>query len=212
MAVGIYTILLQQEEEILDGWVIAIVAISAFFLLFAGGMTLTSLRYILTNITNIDMMRRSQTHYLAVHIPRNTPPSSAYTTITYPLAYPSYLPNGQPTWSGPIPPSQPAQVSERDRLAERRFAILHTKARENPWDLGYGANWRSVMGERVIDWLLPLRHSPCCNHESQFSDYRLGPLLNELKERYGLPVDDQDQPGDAVEGGIELQGGVIPQP
>lgn len=177
----------QNEEEGIDGWVIALLAVSAFFLLFAGGMTLTSFRYVLINITNIDMMRRSHTYYLAVRIPRDAPPDSAYRTIVYPL------PDGSQN-SDDVPLS----VARRDRLAERKFAILETKTRENPWDLGWKGNWKSIMGERVIDWFLPLRHSPCCDHDGRTdSDYAVGKLIDTLRERYGVPRLTEEE-GDAV--------------
>lgn len=48
-------------------------------------------------------------------------------------------------------------------------------------------NWKSVMGDNFIEWMLPIRHSPCCNHESMESDYKFGPLISKLRKRYGIP-------------------------
>ncbi|KAG5982075.1 hypothetical protein E4U55_002310 [Claviceps digitariae] len=195
LAVSIYCLTEQLHDSAInvDGWVIAVIALSAFFFLFAFGMTLTAGRYILTNTTNIDMLRKRQFFTLAVRIPQDTPPSSNYRTITYPLqstqplasTAESHLPNGS---------TRPKVV--RDKLATRKFAILTAGAGENPWDLGLYENWKSVMGTSVTEWLLPLRHSPCCNHDSMVSDYPFGPLVNELRQRYGVPdLDDRAASG-----------------
>ncbi|KAG6016770.1 hypothetical protein E4U43_003136 [Claviceps pusilla] len=176
---------LNGQDISVDGWVIAVISLSAFFLLFAFGMTLTAGRYILTNTTNIDMLRKRQFVTLAVRIPQDTPPSSNYRTITYPLQYNI---RALPSTADSRPPNRSTGPTvARDTLAARKFAILTAEAGENPWDLGLCENWKSVMGMSVIEWLLPLRHSPCCNHDSMVSDYPFGPLVNELRQRYGVP-------------------------
>ncbi|KHO00378.1 DHHC zinc finger membrane protein [Metarhizium album ARSEF 1941] len=185
-AISVYCLVknLDSGNIVVDGWVIAIIAISSIFGLFSFGMTLTAGHYILTNITNIDMLRRRQTFNLAVRIPRGTPPSPKYQTITYPLL---------PTAAGATMPVQAdyasASASARDQDAFRTFAILKTEPYENPWHLGFWENWKSVMGNKPSEWFLPIRHSPCCNHDSVHSDYPLGPLLDELRKRYELPDD-----------------------
>jgi palmitoyltransferase len=156
---------------------VAVIALSGLFCLFAFGMTLTAGRYIFTNITNIDMLRRRQTFNLAVLIPRGTPPSPTYRTVVYPL---QALQPGQ--MNGLANP-----ISTRDDAAFRTFAILKTEPSENPWNLGLWENWKSVMGHNPLEWLLPIKGSPCCSHDSMHSDYPMGPLLDELKQRYGLP-------------------------
>ncbi|PQE33536.1 Palmitoyltransferase PFA5 protein [Rutstroemia sp. NJR-2017a WRK4] len=47
-----------------------------------------------------------------------------------------------------------ASQSVRDQQAVRTFAILETvHPGDNPWDLGSALlNWKTVMGDRVIDW------------------------------------------------------------
>ncbi|ORY60634.1 palmitoyltransferase PFA5 [Pseudomassariella vexata] len=81
-------------------------------------------------------------------------------------------------------PKEPQNA--RDALAQRTYAILRTDPGENPWDLGFWQNWKDVMGNNILDWFLPLRRSPCTCHDSQESYYRMGPLLSELRARYGI--------------------------
>ncbi|OAA75045.1 DHHC zinc finger membrane protein [Akanthomyces lecanii RCEF 1005] len=210
LGISSYTVSQQSgERRDADGWVVAGVVLSAFFLLFSGGMALTSLRYILTNMTNIDMFSRTRLSYLAVHIPLESPPSSYYPTIVYPLEQPSLLPPPPApaaagaeeltaaaaadaaatpaVVSGGATPGSVPESPPRDVQAQRKFAILRVESRENPWDLGFRRNWTSVMGHTPLEWLLPIKHSPCCDHDSMESDYPAGKLLDELKGRYSFP-------------------------
>lgn len=159
-------------------------------------MTATCCRFLFENTTNIDMLKKEQTYTLAVRIPQNTPPSREYRTITYPLSRTpsqySSLTDGQ--LDGHIDP-----VSYRDEQATRIFAILQAEPGENPWNLGYWSNFKSVMGDNILEWLLPIRHSPCCNHDENESMYRIGPLVTKLKKRYGIATDPVK-----AENGIEM--------
>lgn len=62
----------------------------------------------------------------------------------------------------------------------------------NIWDLGsWWLNLKAVMGDRLIDWFVPFRRSPCCDHGSPVSQFPLGPDFKLLLEEVGL-VDDWD--------------------
>lgn len=97
------------------------------------------------------------------------PPPKIYKgTVTYPL----HLPSDRPPIPAPVP---------------RRFAILETPRGLNPWNLGSPyRNFKAVFGENFIDWLLPLKHSPCCDHSSQISEFPLGPEFEVLLVDAGL--------------------------
>jgi palmitoyltransferase len=193
LASAAYCLALQvQDVGVPDGRVIAVIALAAFFGLFTFMMSATSARFILTNITNVDMLRKAWVYQLAIRVPTGTPSTEKYHTITYPLPRANTvqqelrLPSG-----GGHTASLGAAVlgnssSARDRLASRTFAILRAEPKENPWDLGWKKNWETVMGTNIIDWLLPVRRSPCALHEDTESDYKVGPLIAELKARYGL--------------------------
>ena len=182
-----------QQGRGLDGWVITVIVLAAVFGFFTFGMTLMSSRFVFTNITNIDVLRKSQTFFLAVRMPLDSPPSDKFPTIVYPLQprrASETTGEGHPQVNGSA-----GHSSARDQQATRRFAILRTEPGENPWDLGYWGNWKSVMGNSIVEWLLPVKHSPCCDHDSMQSDYQFGPLVVELKQRYGVPDMDTDMRG-----------------
>lgn len=179
--------------ETVDAHLIAILAIGGFFGLFTFMMTVTSWRYIATNMTNVDMLgARKKVYQLAVRVPLGTVTNDKYQTVTYPLQSTRGPPNGNANGgafrgrtrfdgSG-SPPSH----AGRDALAHRTYAILKTEAGENPWDLGVWKNWQQVMGHNLLDWFLPIRRSPCVDHDSHESYYRMDKLLKKLKANYGL--------------------------
>jgi palmitoyltransferase len=80
------------------------------------------------------------------------------------------------------------RLSTRDLQATRTFAILPMlKAGDNPWDLGSRfLNLKTVMGMQVLDWFLPIRRSPSCNHEDAESQFQLGPWVDLLKSSIGF--------------------------
>lgn len=150
-------------------------------------MALTSLRYILNNMTNIDMFSRNRISYLAVRIPLETLPSSHYSTIVYPLQQPQLLPPAPATGAPGGVVSAVPETTPRDQRAQHKFAILRLESRENPWDLGFARNWTSVMGHSPLTWLFPIKHSPCCDHDSMEGDYPTGPILDDVKRRFNFP-------------------------
>lgn len=93
----------------------------------------------------------------------------------------------EPSESRPNPPMR-ERVTERDLQATRTFAILPMlQAGDNPWDLGSRLlNFKTVMGPGLLDWLLPIRRSPCCDHEDITSQYAIGPRVDELKSSVGF--------------------------
>ena len=83
-------------------------------------------------------------------------------------------------------------LSSRDLQATRTFAVLQMEPGKNPWELGsLRANLQEVMGTNMFDWLLPVRRSPCCNHENPESQFRVGPVVDILKASvYFVRADD----------------------
>jgi palmitoyltransferase len=98
-------------------------------------------------------------------------------TITYPLLLPTDRP--------PIP--APPQ---------RTFAILQLPPGLNPWNLGSAyANFTAVFGTSVLDWLLPLKHSPCCDHSTDITEYPLGPEFELMLRDAGVSRQDEGKEG-----------------
>ena len=139
-------------------------------------MTLSSTQFVLLNTTTIEnLSRHTKVWTLAVRIPTNAQISAhpPFHTVTYPSNY--------------VTSSQNRTQPQTPPLSETRtFAILHSKPGENPWNLGYFRNFQSVMGENWYDWLLPVRYSPCCDHEKHEAQFETGPVVQRMKEDAGL--------------------------
>ncbi|KAI1395040.1 zf-DHHC-domain-containing protein [Hypoxylon fuscum] len=173
----------------LDPTYIPAIVLAGFFGLFTFLMTVTSLRYILLNMTNVDALSsQSKVYQLAIRVPRGTTSTDKFSVVTYPLPKPGeatngYQAHGAANGNGAFVAVGPAR---RDDLATRTFAILKTEPGENPWDLGLWRNWRTVMGQNPLDWLLPLRRSPCVDHDSLDGFYPMGYVLADVCARYDL--------------------------
>lgn len=140
------------------------------FGLFTLGMTGSSLQFVLLNSTTIEnLSRHNKVWLLAIHMarPPNPPAAVGFSTISYPLADTSAT---QQT-SGPT----------------KTFAILHSKPGENPWDLGLLKNFKTVLGEHWYDWIIPIKHSPCCNHDRGDSQFPIGAAVSRICESAGIP-------------------------
>ncbi len=69
----------------------------------------------------------------------------------------------------------------------RTFAILSTQQGENPFDVGPWENTCQVMGYSLAEWLFPIRQSPCTNHTSRVSAFKMNMnLVRRLQEEAGL--------------------------
>ncbi|KAI1276391.1 DHHC palmitoyltransferase-domain-containing protein [Xylaria sp. FL0933] len=190
-----------------DPFFLAAIVIAAFFGLFAFLMTATSARYIVKNMTNVDILSfRQKVYHLAVRVPRGTR-SDRFSVIVYPLRKPETglsdrkgaIRRSTPNGREPDEQTDTMPANSRDDLATRTFAILQTAPGENPWDLGPWRNWKSVMGTNPLDWVLPIRHSPCATHESSESLYPMDPILDQLRARYGLPTGPPSDESTAME-------------
>jgi len=171
----------------------AIIGLAAFFGLFTFGMTCSSGHFAIANLTTVENLNRKTCIWqLAVLVPRpelrpdhiasSNDADLSFRTVTYPLplaadplmsastALDSISQDSRRdgTQSGSDP------QSERDAKATRTFAILQLKEGLSPWDLGALANWKSVMGNNVLDWFLPIKRSPCCNHDDGEAQYAIG--------------------------------------
>jgi hypothetical protein len=83
-------------------------------------------------------------------------------------------------------PRQPvSSLSSRYAL----YIILLPKPGSNIWDLGILNNVKSMMGERIIDWFIPWKLSPCLDDHDpgdEISEYPLGKDFY-IMERVALP-------------------------
>ncbi|KAI9795214.1 MAG: palmitoyltransferase pfa5 [Piccolia ochrophora] len=159
----------QKQPVPLDTHFITVLALSSLFTLFTVGMAGSSIQLALINSTTVENLnRKTKVWQLAVHVPQSSPQHAS---------------NPQ----APIPPMVPIPQGSSP---PRNFAILRTLPGENPWDLGGPLrNLRTVMGDHVIDWFLPIKYSPICHREGAGgSAYPMGPVVARLRRENGISV------------------------
>lgn len=136
-------------------------------------MTGSSLQFALVNTTTIEnLSRRTIVWTLAVHMPRPPETSTGFRTVSFSTAA--------------LATDSDARAGEQASGAIKTFAILHTKPGENPFDLGPYQNLKTVMGDHWYDWLLPISHSPCCNHDRRDGQFAMGPVVQRMRAEAGI--------------------------
>ncbi|KAK2867751.1 hypothetical protein FQN49_003509 [Arthroderma sp. PD_2] len=180
VVMAIFVAELRREFGSLNIHYIVILASSSFFGLFLAGMLISSLQIALCNSSTIESLDwNTKVWTLAILIPRpfdldNLPEGNrpSFPIVSYPI--PASQPSGEQDSNGSAPPL-------------RQFAILHTRPGENPFDLGDPfTNLEEVMGHSILDWILPIKHSPCASHSRQDSMYALGSVVQRMKRDAGI--------------------------
>jgi palmitoyltransferase len=169
-----------------------------FLGLFTIGMLGSSLQLAWLNLSTIENLNhRTKVWTLAILIPR--PDEFDRVQQGMPLRFPRVSYPDIYSRSGSDTSGNAAVIPRRE------FAILHTKPGENPFDIGSGlANLREVMGYSVLDWLLPIKHSPCADHSGRECAFALGPVVQRLREEAGIGQP-RKRPGDAPSRGQARQ-------
>ena len=136
-------------------------------------MTGSSLQFALINTTTIEnLSRRTIVWTLAVHMPKLPETSTGFRTVSFSTAT--------------LNTGSDARCEEQTSGAIKTFAILHTKPGENPFDLGPYQNFKMVMGDHWYDWLLPVRCSPCCDHDRRDGQFAMGPVVQRMRAEAGI--------------------------
>ncbi|KAM5502521.1 Palmitoyltransferase pfa5 [Microsporum canis] len=154
---------------------VKLIDVSGFFGLFLAGMLISSLQIALCNSSTIESLDwNTKVWTLAILIPR-------------PLDLDNLPEGSRPSFPIVSYPASTSQPSDENSLPRRQFAVLHTRPGENPFDLGDPfVNLKEVMGHNMLDWILPIKHSPCASHDRQDSMYPLGPVVQRMKREAGL--------------------------
>ena len=135
-------------------------------------MTGSSLQFAIVNTTTIEnLSRKTIVWTLAIYMPKLPEATPGFRTISYS--------------AGAAPEGSNTQPDHPSR-GVRTFAILYTKPGENPFDLGPYQNFKSIFGDYWYDWLLPIRYSPCCNHDRQEGEFAMGPVVQRMRREAGI--------------------------
>lgn len=138
----------------LPGTWIAMLPLCGIFMIFSVTMFFMTFWNVTINYTTIETLQREGVHNIAMVATRREPKShSSRRDSTYRCQ------------------EKPNVLREVTRGADREYVIFQTQPLANPWDLSSMANARSVMGNNILQWFLPLQVSPCTKHEDLRGEY-----------------------------------------
>jgi palmitoyltransferase len=69
------------------------------------------------------------------------------------------------------------------RPSNRSYVVIQTKPMEHPWYTTLMQGWKDTMGENILDWLLPLRQSPC-KQKSRRGEFEWGEVVYDMAKMY----------------------------
>ncbi|KAF2014490.1 zf-DHHC-domain-containing protein [Aaosphaeria arxii CBS 175.79] len=139
-------------------WVVA-VALAGLFFLFTFGMFATTFYNLSINQTTVEVMQRDFVHQVALRGGNLNPPNTTS--------------------------DQSVVLCEVSRSPTRSYIVVQTELGTGLWDLGPLANIRSIMGDSLIEWFVPLRMSPCLHHRDHSGEFPWGRKVVRLMEEHG---------------------------
>ena len=201
----------QRHGASLNAHWLVMIGLSGLFSLFGMGMCGSSLQFAIENTSTIENLdKRTHVYYVAIYVPYTTferlsnTQRDAIRWITYPRPPGEQIHLLQDSGAdyadaaGTALPPNSQNLSLPDNASpqpQRTFAVLETAPGANPFDLGAFNNFKDVMGESFLDWVLPIKHSPCFQHRqrSPHSMYKLGRVVYKLKKRNNIAEDGDRQ-------------------
>jgi palmitoyltransferase len=168
-------------------WIGAL-ATAVLFSIFAVTMTCMTGWNLMINYTSVEGIQRGGVHNIAFLISHSS--ANPDTTTTLPTT-----PSTSSTRHHKKKSSRD-MVEEREhdkddwpilttitRLPNRSYAVMQTKPMEHPWYTTLLQGWQDTMGMNVLDWLLPLRQSPC-KRKSHRGEFEWGEVVYDMARMY----------------------------
>ncbi|KAF1960907.1 zf-DHHC-domain-containing protein [Byssothecium circinans] len=134
---------------------IALVALSAIFVVFTGTMFFMSTWNASINYSTVETVQRGGVHNIAMLVTRGHAPERRSSRISR---------RREGEGEGP-------NVLREVTRDGREYVVFQTQPFDHPWDLGNKENMRSIMGENVLQWFIPLKMSPCTRHDDPRGEF-----------------------------------------
>ncbi|KAF2251386.1 zf-DHHC-domain-containing protein [Trematosphaeria pertusa] len=152
---------------------IAATALAGIFCIFTGTMFFTTFWNLSINYTTIETVQRGGVHNIAML-------ATAGTSRSKNSSRASRSPNQQP----------PTVLKEVQRDASRSYVLFQTQPFDHPWDIGTWPNLQSIMGYSIWQWLVPLKMSPCIQHDDIRGEFGWAQKVLDMAAEY-----QEDRPG-----------------
>ncbi|CAI6300397.1 unnamed protein product [Periconia digitata] len=137
---------------------IAMVALSALFCMFTGSMFFMTTWNVTINYTTVETVQRGGVQNIAMLATRGHSLDRRHSRS-------SVRSSTRREGDGPN------VLREFMREDGREYVVFQTQPFVNPWDLGNAKNMRSIMGDKVLDWFIPLKMSPCLKHDDPRGEF-----------------------------------------
>ncbi|KAJ4299803.1 palmitoyltransferase pfa5 [Kalmusia sp. IMI 367209] len=150
-------IFLSERRRVLNsmpGIWIAMLPLCGIFMIFSVTMFFMTFWNLSINYTTIETLQRGGVHNIAMLATRRDPNTQS------PRRNSSYKSEERPN-----------VLREVRRSDGREYVVFQTQPLVHPWDLGSMENLRSVMGDGLLQWILPFQMSPCVKHEDVRGEY-----------------------------------------
>lgn len=131
------------------------------------------------NYTSVEGIQRGGVHNIAMLISRVPQEPSLPHTPPTPTAKPPHTPDAE-DWH---------VLTTFRRGSGRSYVVMQTKPLEHPWYTTLMNGWQDTMGVSVIDWILPVKQSPC-KQRSRRGEYEWGEVVYDMARKY-----EADNPG-----------------
>lgn len=161
-------------------WIGALV-LAVVFSIFTVTMTGMTGWNMMINFTSVEGIQRGGVHNIAFLLSRQS----------------SQVADSPPTSSAPSKKDSKTPDTEEDwpvlrtvqRSSGRNYVIMQTKPLEHPWYTSLMMGWEDTMGTKFIDWLLPIKQSPC-KQKSRRGEFEWGEVVYDMARKY-----EADNPG-----------------
>ncbi|EOA84501.1 uncharacterized protein SETTUDRAFT_163432 [Exserohilum turcica Et28A] len=166
-------------------WIGALVT-GVLFSIFTFTMSCMTSWNLMINYTSVEGIQRGGIHNIAFLISPPSPRSSA--SVSAPETSPS--PSSKHHKKG-LSNRTEKEAAEEDwpilttvtRPSKRSYVVMQTKPFEHPWYTTLMQGWKDTMGNSIIDWLLPLRQSPC-KEKSHTGEFAWGEVVYDMARMY----------------------------
>ncbi|KNG46338.1 palmitoyltransferase pfa5 [Stemphylium lycopersici] len=164
-------------------WIGALV-VAVLFSVFTFTMSCMTGWNLMINFTSVEGIQRGGIHNIALLMSQ----SSRHSTASLPPPPP---PSTPPTHHKKSSRGVEQEPTEEDwqvlttitRPNNRSYVVMQTKPLEHPWYTTLMKGWKDTMGDSVLDWLLPLKQSPCKRRSHQ-GEFEWGEVVYDMAKQY----------------------------
>jgi len=160
-------------------WIGALV-VAVLFSVFTFTMTCMTGWNLMINFTSVEGIQRGGIHNIALLMSQ----SSRYSSASLPPSTPSmhHKKSSRDVEQEPSEEDWPI-LTTITRPNNRSYVVMQTKTLEHPWYTTLMKGWKDTMGDGVLDWLLPLKQSPCKRRSHQ-GEFEWGEVVYDMAKQY----------------------------